>query len=348
MDFISGEPKYFFEFLNSLNKKDKISIVSHADLDGIASATILEQALISKKIKLKGIEFINHGEGVLTQIGKKFSAEKINKIFFFDFNLEPYYEEFKELESKFDIFVVDHHPSTISGKNILKTETADCTTFTLFELLKEDYSIDKLKELVCATMLPEISFKKDVNFNFMKENYPDLTLENIYESKLGEISSLFSSAVTYFGRKEIKAFKIIRRLIKKNKINRLSKYKEIIEKETDLVTEKFLKEAEFFPEKNLYFYYCPLKFGISSMITTKLSFKDPEKTFVFISDINDKPGFVKVSSRNSAKKQNMNDLMKKGIEGLENSTGGGHVPAAGASFMKKDMEKFKQNILNAL
>jgi len=37
--------------------------------------------------------------------------------------------------------------------------------------------------------------------------------------------------------------------------------------------------------------------------------------------------------------------MKKGIEGLENSTGGGHAKAAGAKIMKKDLEKFKRNIL---
>ena len=41
----------------------------------------------------------------------------------------------------------------------------------------------------------------------------------------------------------------------------------------------------------------------------------------------------------------MNKLMKKGVSGLENATGGGHVPAAGGRFMKKDLEKFKENIL---
>jgi single-stranded DNA-specific DHH superfamily exonuclease len=344
MDFISGEQKYFFEFLNSLNKKDKVGIISHADLDGISSVIIMDKVLSSKKIKLKGIEFINHGEGVLRRIGKKFSAKKINKIFFFDFNVESSYEEFKELEGDFDIFVVDHHPSTISGNNILRTESADCTTFTLFELLKGEYNLDKLKELVCATMLIEYSFKKDINFNFIKENYPDLPHEEPFNSKLGEISSLFSSPITYFSGKEKKAFN----LVKKGKMNRLLKYKKILEKEISSVSEKFLKEAEFFPEKNLYFYYSPLKFGGSSIIVSALSSKEPEKTFIFVSDINDKPGFVKVSSRNSSGNQDMNLLMKKSIESLENSTGGGHVAAAGASFLKKDLAKFKENILNAL
>jgi len=42
----------------------------------------------------------------------------------------------------------------------------------------------------------------------------------------------------------------------------------------------------------------------------------------------------------------MNKLMKKGTEGLENATGGGHIPAAGGRFMKKDLQKFKENILS--
>lgn len=30
---------------------------------------------------------------------------------------------------------------------------------------------------------------------------------------------------------------------------------------------------------------------------------------------------------------------------LENAGGGGHAPAAGASIMAKDLEKFKENVL---
>ena len=41
----------------------------------------------------------------------------------------------------------------------------------------------------------------------------------------------------------------------------------------------------------------------------------------------------------------MNLLMKEGIKGLENATGGGHVHASAAKFLKKDLEKFKENLL---
>jgi single-stranded DNA-specific DHH superfamily exonuclease len=349
MEFISGEQKYFFEFLNNLKKKDRVGIVSHTDLDGISSAIIAEKVLKDKKIKPKSFAFINYEKGVFQKVKKKFSAKKIKKILIFDINIESDYENFKELDQAFDVFVVDHHPSSIASQtNILKTGSFDCTTFTLFELLKKDFNLNQLKELVCATMLVEYSFKSDSNFSFMKENYPDLILEDIFNSTLGKISSLFSSPITYFGGKAMKAFLVIKKIIKKRNVNLLLKYKKIIEKEIASTSEKFVKEAEYYPEKNLYFYYSPLKFGVSSIIVSELSSKQPEKTFIFVSDITNKPDFVKVSSRNNSGKIDLNTLMKKGVEGLKEAMGGGHVAASGASFMKKDLDKFKQNILNAL
>ena len=41
----------------------------------------------------------------------------------------------------------------------------------------------------------------------------------------------------------------------------------------------------------------------------------------------------------------MNELCNAGIIGLESSMAGGHAPASGASFMKKDLEQFKKNII---
>ena len=37
--------------------------------------------------------------------------------------------------------------------------------------------------------------------------------------------------------------------------------------------------------------------------------------------------------------------MKLVTKGLKNATGGGHAAAAGARIMKKDLKKFKENIL---
>jgi single-stranded DNA-specific DHH superfamily exonuclease len=343
MEYLIGEKQYFLDYLNNLTKKDRIGIISHTDLDGISSALILTEILKSKKIKPKEIAFTNYGKGMFTEIQKKFIKKKINKILISDISVGSDYEGFKELEKNFYVFTVDHHPSEIVPQtNIIQTNTADCAAFTLFDLAKEDYDLSKMEELVCATMILEFSYKSESNFQFIKQHYPNITLGEINNSEPAELAKKISSALSYFSRKEKKVFD----LIKKGKIKRLLKYGEIIDNEIKLVIEKFWKEAEFYPEKNLYFYYSPLKFGISSAITTQLAIKEPDKSFIFVSDIHDKPDFVKVSSRNSSSKEDMNLLMKKGVAGLEQATGGGHVPAAGGSFLKKDLERFKENILS--
>ncbi len=44
----------------------------------------------------------------------------------------------------------------------------------------------------------------------------------------------------------------------------------------------------------------------------------------------------------------MNILMRKSAEGLKNAMAGWHVPVAGATIIKKDLEKFKQNLLDSV
>jgi nanoRNase/pAp phosphatase (c-di-AMP/oligoRNAs hydrolase) len=76
-----------------------------------------------------------------------------------------------------------------------------------------------------------------------------------------------------------------------------------------------------------------------------LSVEKKDQTFIFVSDVKDEKDFVKVSSRSQSGKEDLNLLLKKGIQGLKNASAGGHVKASGARFMKKDLEKFKRNIL---
>ncbi len=41
----------------------------------------------------------------------------------------------------------------------------------------------------------------------------------------------------------------------------------------------------------------------------------------------------------------MNALVQKGIKGLKDAVVGGHLRAAGGSIRKKDIDKFKENLL---
>jgi single-stranded DNA-specific DHH superfamily exonuclease len=340
VEYLVGNKQIFLDYLNNLGKKDRIGIISHDDLDGVASAILINEILKQKKIKIRGINFVNYKKGIFKESEKIFSRKRINKIFLCDVGIDSN-EEFEELRKSFDVFYIDHHPSEIKGDNIIKAKTADCATFTIYETAKNNFDLSKLEWLVCAAMVSDFSYKDKTNLDFLRKHYPDLKLENIMDSEPGEMSKRISSALIYFKRKEKKVYD----LVLKGKLKQLEKYREIVEKEIKTLVERFKSEAQFYPEQNLYLYQAHPKFSVTSVVTTILSAKEPEKTFVFISDINDEPDFYKVSSRRQDGKEDMGQLMKKGISELENATAGGHVPAAAARFMKKDLEKFKENLL---
>lgn len=337
---IYGKEEYFFEYLNKLQKKDRIAIITHIDLDGIASAILMKEILKQKKMKVSSISFVNYEKGMFEEAEKQFK-KRTNKIFVLDINLDTDYEGFKKLKERYGIFVIDHHPSEIAEENIIRTRTEDCATFTLFEIAKKEFDLKKMEWLVCSTMISDFSYVVPENFQFIKEHYPNIKQEDVLNSEPGEMSKKISSALIYFKNKEKKVFDFVN----KGKFKKLNRYYELIEKEIQRGIENFKKEAEFFPAKNLYFYYSTPKFSIGSVITTILSSKETEKSFVFVSDIEGEPEYVKASSRNQSGKENMNLLMKQGINKLENAVAGGHIKASGAKFLKKDLNQFKINLL---
>ncbi len=342
MKFLLGKKADFIDFLNSVNKRDRIAIISHNDLDGLVSVLLVSEILKFKKMKIKSLNFINYKRGMLKELHSNLVNKKINKVFILDINVSSDYEGFEELRNEFDIFLIDHHPSEIKGKNIIKTQTEDCVAFVIYEVAKKLFDLKKWNWLVCSTMISEFSYNDKSNFNFIKKSYPEVTEENINDSVPGKVSKEIASALIYFKGKEKKVF----HLLLKNKIKKFRKYHKIIEKEIENTVKKFKENAEFYPEKNLYFYYYTPKFSMTSVVVTILSVENGDKTFVFVSDVDNNPEFVKVSARNQGGKEDINLLMKKGIEDLENATAGGHFKASGARFMKKDLEKFKKNILN--
>ncbi len=341
MEILSGKKEDFFRFLARLNKKEKIAIITHIDLDGIASAILINEILKQCKRRVNSFIFTNYNVGMFKEAEKKFK-KGTKKVFILDINASSDYEGFERLKKKYDVFVIDHHPSELKNENMIKTNSNDCTTFAIFEIAKEKFDLKKWEGLICATMVAEFSYENKFNFEFIKNHYPEFSLKDVYASRPGEISNKFYSTIIYFKGKEKKVFD----MIVKDKIKKIDKYHIIIEKEIKKGIEKFKKEAEFYKRKNLYFYYDNPKFSTNSCIATILSIKEPEKSFIFAHDTQDKLGFVSVSSRNQSGKRDMNLLMHKAVEGLENASGGGHLKASGAKFMKKDLQKFKENLLS--
>jgi single-stranded DNA-specific DHH superfamily exonuclease len=51
-----------------------------------------------------------------------------------------------------------------------------------------------------------------------------------------------------------------------------------------------------------------------------------------------------IHARRQDKKEDLGKLIKSLVEGLEEGSGGGHVPAAGGHFLFKDIDKFRERL----
>jgi nanoRNase/pAp phosphatase (c-di-AMP/oligoRNAs hydrolase) len=188
-------------------------------------------------------------------------------------------------------------------------------------------------------MIAEWSFNSPENLKFLQKSYPEITLANIGASELKNISDEIGSALVYYGNDLMKVYD----LVKEGDLTEIKKVHKIIDAEIMKSVSRYNKEAEFYPEKNLYFGYFNPKFHLVSPISTIVSRQDSNKIYIFASDTEN--NMIKISARNQSGKEDVNLLMKKGINGLIGAIAGGHQKAAAGSIRKQDLNKFKENIL---
>jgi single-stranded DNA-specific DHH superfamily exonuclease len=346
MKFLSGSKKEFLDFLEGISQKDRVAILSHNDLDGIASAVFLEEILKSKGIRHSLKKFLDYKNGMFMEITHELDKKNINKIFILDIAADQTDSKgFEKLRKKFDVFLIDHHPMNPRLRNkqrILKTESSDCASFIIYELGDNLFDRKKWAWLISSAMISDMSYKKRENLEFIKRLCPDITSKDIFDSYPGKIENIISFALIYYKSKNLNLNKVYLK-IKNKKIRELSRYSGVIKKEINKNLSNFRKKSEFYPEKKIYFFTFNSKFDIGAILSTLISLEDDKGIFIITRNSGE---FITIHARNQSKNEDMGKLLKKGIEGLKNSNAGGHAAAAGGRIMKKDFKKFKENILN--
>src|SRR4030043_1416412 len=139
--YVLGSEKMFYDFIDSLSRKDKIGIVTHTDLDGLASGIFLQKILESRDLKIDFIEFLNYEFKTL----KKVINREYDVLFFTDWNVDSYPEELGDIRRRSRFLVMDHHPPNPELKdksNIIKTESDYCSSHFLFDLAENKNYFD--------------------------------------------------------------------------------------------------------------------------------------------------------------------------------------------------------------
>lgn len=345
MKYLLGSENDFHDFVGSISKTDRVGIVTHTDVDGISSGIFLKKILESRGIKIDFIEFLNYGADVLEELSKR---RDYDKLFFTDWNADQFHKGLDMLREKGDVLIIDHHPldENLEDKSgIIKTDSGYCSSHTLFDLSKKYYNTKDFEWLVCSAIIMDYAFTDDKVFEFLKSVYPEISKEKIFDSVPGKIGRKIDNALVYYNPDCKKVYDLV---VKKD-MEKLDDADEIIQNEIDRWVEKFKNEAEYFPDKNLYFYYGNPEHKISRIIATKVSGEEyPNSTIVLLSDKEDKINHIGINARNQSGKIDLGKVLKKCVEGFENSTAGGHAKASGGDFPSRYLKEFKKRLLMEL
>lgn len=337
--FLFGSEERFLEFFKGIREDDTLVAISHTDLDGIASAKV-----IGNSLNVKSRKFVNYNDlnkDLINWIREK----KATKVIFTDLFLKDSVL-IDKLEDFCEILVIDHHPADKdynSDKIIFLNAQGFCAGYLCYYLFSKVKDLSKIDWIVACSSVSDILYRN--NQTFMKETF----------EKYGDNFEYDERDIRKSGRFWDVQWKLSMALVyNKNDVSRVYSFlgdefelseeleedAEIVQKEYDLMIGNFENEKKEIPGG----YFWENKSGgmFSSFISTSLSFRYFDKTIVIASSFGDE--MYKFSARRQDKKEDMNVLARKLVEGFDNSTGGGHVPAAGGSFPVKYKEEFLKRL----
>ena len=318
------------EFLEDITSKDKVAIIHHDDGDGFCSGILFYDWCKKQKATVEQFTYEINKSSL-----EKLDLEKFNKIIVCDLASNFMAEEFELIRDK-QVLYSDHHPreKTIP-EEILELVTVDQGYIPSSRTAGELTGIKPWLSLTGT--INDAGHKYPENQKFIDEHLKEInmTLEKFRE----EISSVVTNFLVYFDKKFDEAFEILKDINSIQEIKKLKKYSEPVENETQKFVEEYETKKERLGDINFYYFEPHFKVPVSGIISQE----HDEEIFIFASPKKDGK-HISLSARNTSQKRNMADLLRAGINGLEDGNAGGHGAAAGGMILAKDLEKFKKNI----
>ncbi len=337
-EFIVGNERRFSEFISNLDEDDVIAIISHTDCDGISAAKVIDEVIMADYVLFAG--YNDFTADYLLKLKEK----GVTKLIISDLGIDTNFDT--KVLDKFDrVLWIDHHRfenDFNSDKVIFMNSQGHCATYLAYYLFSKIQGLEKWDWLVGTACVADIMWEK--NLDWIKKIFEK------YGDNFEANKNVIRQSGVFWNWKEIIDYSLIYfkediRKVFDALINGQEGLK-VLEKYSNEVSE-FIKDCEerFEKEKKeingrYYWDYFP-KFKASSQISTSISLKNLDKTIIIGREEGD---IFVLSCRRNDFKEDMNLLVKKLVEGLENSRGGGHIPAAGGSFMLKDKEVFLKRL----
>lgn len=346
-----------------LKKKGKKTLFYHQDGDGVSSAALV----------LKFFSGFHTGVRENPQIENGF-VERIVKnhpdvLLFLDLSVDQEWKQMKKIGNHVDgdIVVIDHHIPERDLKDegmvhinprFERKEVYIPTSYIIYrELMKEfGQSSEKKRRkrlqdymwLASVGVVSDYAFRECRDFLLeCKQKHPELIqteiTEEIFQSELGKICQLISSAITLQGPKgaefclETMVESEKWRSFRENR--KLNLWNQKVGNEINRLEREFEEKRRI--QKNVLIFEVESELNVTSMLASILARKNPDH--VILLRKRSKDGW-KVSIRSQKSGRDLGELVKQSAKGM--GMGGGHERAAGAFI--RDWEKFKERFLESL
>ncbi len=338
--FAIGSLKRFSEFISKLDES-KVVIVSHTDLDGISSAKIVNECVHADEIL-----FVNYDE-LSRDLDKRLESLKPSKVIFTDLFFKND-AVIKEIEKFADILIIDHHVperDLNSERTVHLNAQGYCAAYICYALFSGICDLKKWDWLVAAASIADVQyhqnneFMKSVFSRYGEDFIPDES--HIEKTRVFRYSWNISLALFCYSNNLKEVFDTITDF---EQYGNLKTGINAVQADYEEQLSKFEKSREkFFNDSTGEGYFCELnpRFNIISILSTTLSFREKNKTFVFLSRID---GMCRFSARRQDGGADLNLAMSKLCSGIPGSSAGGHKKSAGGSFSAEYIDEFKKRL----
>lgn len=337
VEFLYGNEKRFSDFVAGLKGK-KVALVTHTDLDGVASGKVVSEAVNPDFLK-----FVNYPD-LNSQLVGELRKAKVDRVIFTDLMLRE--QSFiTDIEKFSEILVIDHHPSESdfnSDRTVFMNSQDNCGAYLSYHLFSKVKNLEKLDWLVACACLADFFYFK--NRDFMTKTYEKYGDKFEFSGEFVKMQGKFwdfqydlSLAISYYLGKEEKLFQ---KLPKKfGELGGLEKAASEVRKDLENAKKRFDEEKQVIGDN--YFWEIKSKYAVKSLIVNELSKKILDKTLIFAKQ-NGRDYFISIRRQDG--KVDVGKYLGKLVEGLEGSNAGGHFKAGGGQILYKDKEEFLRRL----
>ncbi len=337
IDFTVGKEKGFFAFMGKVNSRGRIALISHNDLDGIASAKVANEVLHADFIRF--IDYVDLNEVLVEEL----RGNRVTRVIFTDLSIESP-EVIRKIERFADILIIDHHPPKAdlnSRHTVYLNAQGYCSSYLCYYLFFKVQDISYLDWIVASACLSDWLYLNSERW--LKETYKRYKVafsndpEKIKKGKIWDLQMNLSLFLIYFKDNIDKAYYLIGQHMED--VDSLKVYSQEVFNEITQSLRLFEKEKTKI--RGGYFWELHSRFPIKELVLNILCARNKETTFIIAER---RGNFYRFSARRLDGKISAADILRVLTQGFVGASAGGHKSAAGGHVMLQDADKFIEQI----